>query len=342
MFRFESAYILWFIVILPMLAAWVYFSFRIQMNSLHKNADEHLISRLLRNWSVRKYWLKNLLILLAAAFLFIAWSNPQWGYRTETVKVKSSDIVIALDISESMLAEDISPNRMERAKFFLSELVKKLKGDRIGLIFFAGSAYLQMPLTNDYASAETFIQSANPSQAGTQGTVIAEAIELSKEIFGEEGEAQKALIILSDGENHDAEAIEAARTANDNGVSIFTLGIGTEQGAMIPLTSRGRKVFKTDASGQAVTTALNVSMLQDIANAGGGKFYMVDSAMSALDELDKTIEKLEKKEIEQRSFSEYNSYFQLFLAIAICLLMIEYVLGNKKSQKNSLKKVLDI
>ena len=274
--------------------------------------------------------------------LLTSWANPQWGMRKEKIKVKSSDIVIALDISQSMLAEDISPNRMERSKFFVSELIKKLRGDRIGLIFFAGSAYLQMPLTNDYASAQTFVQSANPRQAGTQGTVIADAIKLSEKVFGEESKGQKALVIISDGENHESEAIEAARDAREKGITVFTLGIGTESGAMIPVTVNGRKVFKTDQNGNAIRSALNSDNLVDIADAGSGEFYMIDQSLSALPELDARLEKLEKRELEQRSFTDYNSYFQLFLILALVLLLLEYILGDTSNSGKALKKILDI
>ena len=311
-------------------------------SQLDKAGDYKIFSRLFPNWSLKREWLKNSLILTAFAFLLISWANPQWGNRKQKVKAKSSDVIIALDISQSMLAQDISPNRMERSKFFLNELVKKLRGDRIGLVFFAGSAYLQMPLTNDYASAETFIKSANTTQAGTQGTVIAEAIEMSQSIFGEDNASQKAIIIISDGENHESEAIAAAREAKSNGTFVFTIGVGTQEGARIPIVERGKRVFKTDKSGNPVTSALNVSMLQDIAEAGGGKYYSLDQTMSALSKLDRDIDKLEKQEVEQRSFTDYNSYFQYFLFLAVILLVIEYFLTNISNRTKSWKSIFGI
>ena len=311
MFRFEESFILWFLVLIPLGLLLFYLSTIRKRSQLDKAGDYKIFSRLFPNWSLKREWLKNSLILTAFAFLLISWANPQWGNRKQKVKAKSSDVIIALDISQSMLAQDISPNRMERSKFFLNELVKKLRGDRIGLVFFAGSAYLQMPLTNDYASAETFIKSANTTQAGTQGTVIAEAIEMSQSIFGEDNASQKAIIIISDGENHESEAIAAAREAKSNGTFVFTIGVGTQEGARIPIVERGKRVFKTDKSGNPVTSALNVSMLQDIAEAGGGKYYSLDQTMSALSKLDRDIDKLEKQEVEQRSFTDYNSIFNI-------------------------------
>ncbi len=342
MFRFEDVHIFWFLAVLPICLVYLFWLFKNRTSRIGTNGDVHIIQRLISSWSPRRYWLKNIFFLLAIAMLLTSWANPQWGMRKEKTKVKSSDIVIALDISQSMLAEDISPNRMERSKFFVSELIKKLRGDRIGLIFFAGSAYLQMPLTNDYASAQTFVQSANPRQAGTQGTVIADAIKLSEKVFGEESKGQKALVIISDGENHESEAIEAARDAREKGITVFTLGIGTESGAMIPVTVNGRKVFKTDQNGNAIRSALNSDNLVDIADAGSGEFYMIDQSLSALPELDARLEKLEKRELEQRSFTDYNSYFQLFLILALVLLLLEYILGDTSNSGKALKKILDI
>ncbi len=342
MFRFEESFILWFLVLIPLGLLLFYLSTIRKRSQLDKAGDYKIFSRLFPNWSLKREWLKNSLILTAFAFLLISWANPQWGNRKQKVKAKSSDVIIALDISQSMLAQDISPNRMERSKFFLNELVKKLRGDRIGLVFFAGSAYLQMPLTNDYASAETFIKSANTTQAGTQGTVIAEAIEMSQSIFGEDNASQKAIIIISDGENHESEAIAAAREAKSNGTFVFTIGVGTQEGARIPIVERGKRVFKTDKSGNPVTSALNVSMLQDIAEAGGGKYYSLDQTMSALSKLDRDIDKLEKQEVEQRSFTDYNSYFQYFLFLAVILLVIEYFLTNISNRTKSWKSIFGI
>jgi len=342
MFRFEESYILWFLILIPIGFILFYLSTNWKRSQLNKVGDYKVFSRLFPNWSIKREWLKNSLILTAFAFLLVSWANPQWGNRKQKVKAKSSDVIIALDISQSMLAQDISPNRMERSKFFLNELIKKLRGDRVGLVFFAGSAYLQMPLTNDFASAETFIKSANTTQAGTQGTVIAEAIEMSQSIFGKENAAQKAIIIISDGENHESEAIEAAREAKSNGTFVFTIGVGTSEGARIPVVERGKRVFKTDKTGQPVTSALNVSMLQDIAEAGGGKYYSLDQTMSALSKLDRDIDRLEKQEVEQRSFTDYNSYFQYFLFLAVILLIIEYFLTNISNRTKSWKSILGI
>lgn len=342
MFRFEESYILWFLIFIPVAFALFYFSTLRKQSQLNKVGDYNVFSRLFPNWSLKREWLKSSLLLIALSLLLISWANPQWGNRKQKVKAKSSDVIIALDISQSMLAQDISPNRMERSKFFLNELIKKLRGDRIGLVYFAGSAYLQMPLTNDYASAETFIKSANTTQAGTQGTVIADAIDMAQSVFGEDNATQKALIIISDGENHESEAIDAAKKANENGTFVFTIGVGTTEGARIPIVENGRKVYKADRSGQPVISALNVDILKQIADAGGGKYYGLDQTMSALKMLDSDIDKLEKREVEQRSFTDYNSYFQYFLLLAILLVFLEYFITNSSRGSRTWKSIFGI
>jgi Ca-activated chloride channel family protein len=341
MFRFEASYILWFLLLIPICFAitWLYFKWK--KAAINRAGDYAVFSRLFPTWSEKKEWIKSSLIIISFAFLLISWANPQWGNRKQKVQAKSSDVIIALDISQSMLAEDISPSRMEQSKRFLKELIKKLKGDRIGLIYFAGSAYLQMPITADYGAAMDLISAANPSQAGTQGTSISDAIELSSNVFGNDGPNQKALIILSDGENHESEAIEAARKARENGTFVFTLGIGTQEGAVVPFLNKGRKQFKKDKAGNQVRSALNVDLLRDVADAGGGKFYMVDQTLSALKKLDSDIDKIEKQEVEQRSFTDFNSYFQYFLFFSILLFVIEFLISNKKNKKESKSRLLD-
>lgn len=330
MFRIEAAYILYFIPLLLLGLGLLWLSLNWKTTVLDNAGEHKVLSRLFPDWSSKKAWAKGILVLVSSLFLFVSWANPQWGTRTQKVKSKSTDVIIALDISQSMLAEDISPNRMERAKRFCGELLKKLRGERIGLIFFAGSAYLQMPLSQDQASAELYINSASPKQAGTQGTVIADAIEMAANIFNTDKPSQKALIIISDGENHEQEAINAAKKANESGTHIFTLGIGSEEGAPVPFEQNGRTTYKSDKEGNPVKSALNVGMLKDIAESGGGEFYMIDQVMSALSKLDNEIEALEKVDVEQRSFTDFNSYFQFFLLPAILMLLLESLISETK------------
>ncbi len=342
MFRLEAYSSLYLLILIPIGLVLVWLTLKWKKDVFKGFGDQEVFSRLYPGWSTTREWLKGGLLLTALALLLISWANPQWGSRTEKIKAKSSDIFIALDISQSMLAEDISPNRMERAKRFCTELLSKLRGERIGLIYFAGSAYMQMPLTHDFANAEVHVRAANPDQAGTQGTIIADAINLARESFTEESPTQKALIIISDGEDHEADALAAAEQALAEGIHIYTVGIGSEAGGKVPFYSGGRLTYKTDEAGNIITSTLNTEMLTELASTGGGEFYLMDQVMSALDKIDKEIDKLEKKETEQRSFTEYNSYFQLFLLPAILLLFFEFLFSSMRSTDKNWKSLFGI
>lgn len=338
MFRFEQEHILWFLIFIPFMVLIYWANLKWRKSKLSAQTDYPVFRRLISDWSLKKDWIKMLLTAMAFSMLLISWSNPQWGNRKQKIKAQSSDIIIALDISQSMLAEDVSPNRMERAKRFVNQLIHSLKGERIGLIFFAGSSYLQMPLSHDYATAEVYIKSASPRQAGTQGTVIADAIGQAEKVFGASSLSQKAMIIISDGEAHESEAIDMAAKARSDGTFIYTLGIGSNEGAFIPVIERGKKVYKRDKSGNPVKSVINTALLQDIADAGGGKFYMIDQTMSAIDKLKSEISRLEKQDVEARSFTDYNNYFQYFLSLGIILLIIEFFISNLSRNRTSLSK----
>lgn len=304
--------------------------------------EQSLLNRLTIGRSEKKEWLKYGLWLLGLTFLILACSNPQWGTKKEKIKATASDIYIALDISRSMDAQDISPSRLERAKKFVEQLINNLKGDRIGLISFAGSAYLQIPLTTDYAAVQLYTNAANTNQAGTQGTAIGDAIELAEQAFQEEETHQRAIIIVSDGEDHDEEAIAAAKAAREKGYVTFTVGVGTSDGAMIPVMERGREVYKKDENGAPVQSKLNIDLLKEVASAGGGNFYLVNQGSEVIPDLKKRLDRLQKREIEQKSFTEYNSYFQYFLFLGILCFIIEYLISQRRSARWSNKKIWDI
>lgn len=338
MFRFEQPFFLYLIILVPLVLGLFFLLLQWKKARLNKFGDFDVIQRLMPDWSVKREWIKTSLFSFSLLFFLIALANPQWGTRKQKVKAKSADIVIALDISQSMLATDISPNRMEKAKRFSSQLIKNLKGERLGLIFFAGSAYLQMPLTGDYAATELFIKSANPKQAGTQGTVITDAINLTNSIFSSDSPYQKALVLITDGENHESEAIEAAREAAKNGTFIFCIGVGSQEGAPVPFKENGKDYFKKDKSGFPIKSKLNVALLQDIAEAANGKFYLLDDGFSLTKKIVNDLSKIEKQEVEQRSFTDYNSYFQYLLGIALLLIILESFISNKKDKLFDFKK----
>lgn len=336
MFRYEHIEYLHLIWSLPILALLYYLSIRWNAHKVSKFGDESLVKRLLPGLSSTRNHIKFILFLVSLFFLFVAYANPQWGLKKAKAKAKSTDVYIALDISQSMLAEDISPNRLERAKRFITDLLKDLKSERVGLIYFAGNAYLQVPVTNDIASVELFVKAANTEKAATQGTAIAEAIALTTESLerAEEKTYKKALIIITDGENHEQEVIDAAKNANENGVIVYAIGVGTEAGDYVRVIENGYKQYKKDKNGNPVRTSLNTQLIKDIAEAGGGLSYLINDASSVISAITNDIAQLEKKESEINSFSEYNSYFQYFLFIALLFFIWEYLLANKKSNIN--------
>lgn len=328
MFRFEDISFLYWLGLVPVLFVLMYLVYLWRGKRIAQIGDESLVKRLMPDASVSRLWVKNVSVLLGLFFLFVAAANPQWGTKKEKMKVESADIFIAFDISQSMMAQDISPSRLERAKRFTEKLIRKLKGDRIGLIYFAGDAYLQMPLTTDYAAAELFVKSANPNLAGTQGTAIDEAIDLAMKAYEEDVRHQRALIIITDGEDHEGKANAKAIEGANDGLVIYTIGVGTENGTYVPYLNRGVSEYKKDEDGNPVVSKLNVSNLQDIARSGGGEFYLVNQGEDAISDLKTRLDRLQKREVEQKSFSEYNSYFQWFLGIAFLLFLLDWVLPN--------------
>ncbi len=294
--------------------------------------NPEILEQMMPRFSNPRLWFKFIFISLAILFLSLSWANPQWGTKREKVKRKSSDVFIALDISNSMNATDIAPSRLERSKKFARKLVEKLEGERVGVIIFAGNAYVHMPLTIDYSAAELFLDSANPSMILTQGTSIKSAVELAELAFEEDNEQYKALIIISDGENHEPQAIERAKEAHEKGMLIYTVGTGTEAGAYVPVNFGGYNDFKRDKSGALVRSVLNEVMLEEIAEAGGGKYYNVTAGDEAiLNSLKEKIKEIEKREFEQRMFDEYESYFWIFLIPGLLFLLIEFLISYRRS-----------
>lgn len=268
---------------------------------------------------------------MVLASMIMAYANPQWGNKKEKIKAKSTDVYIALDISQSMMAEDVSPNRLERAKRLTQNVIQALKGNRIGLILFAGNAYLQMPLSSDYSAAQLFVSSANTGQASTQGTAISEAIDLALRAYEPGKGNQRALIIITDGENHDDEAIAKAREATGEGLHIFTVGIGTIEGSLVPYRVQGREQFKRDENGNPVKSILNIELIEELARAGNGSSFLIGQGNQIVTGIKRDIDLLEKDEVEQRAFTDYTSYFQYFLIFGIIFLIFEFIISDKKS-----------
>jgi Ca-activated chloride channel family protein len=334
MFHFEQPYYFYLFLCIPVLIA-LFVAITIHNNKLREHFGALIgLERLAPNISRIKGSLKFGLMMLAFAFLVVAMANPRMGNKTQSVKREGVDIYIALDISRSMWAEDIKPNRMERARQFAQKLVKAVRGDRVGLILFAGHPYLQMPLTTDYAAAQLFVQTSSPKLDITQGTAIESAIDMVVELGEkEEQKKQRALIVITDGENHELEAIETAKEAKLKGVTTYVIGIGTESGAPIPIKDAGYTQFQLDKSGQVVQSKMNTDLIKKIAISGGGNFYKANSnADLVIAKLVNKMSKLEKTEFEQQEFDVYESYFQIFVAIALLLLVLEFFVGYRKSK----------
>ena len=294
--------------------------------------DEKVIKNLMPDVSTSKPLLKFFLIIIATAFFVIGIVDPQIGSKLENVKREGIDLYLVLDVSNSMLAEDIKPNRLERSKLAISTLIDKLQGDRVGIIIFAGNAYKQLPLTTDYSAAKIFLSAVDTKIVPTQGTAIGEAIELATLSFGET-DHNKAIIIITDGENHEDDAVEAARAANDLGINVFTIGMGLPEGAPIPIYNNYgvQTGFKKDKNNTTVITKLSEDMLRQIAAAGGGAYARANNASTGLRRIFDDISAIDKKEIETRQFTDYEDRFQIFLGLTLFLLILELLIADRKT-----------
>ncbi len=334
MFRFEHISYLQGLWLIPVLLIIFYWSYNRSKFKLNKLGQIEMLQRLMPKWNPKRIWTKHLFFCLAMVCLFIAYANPQWGYKKSKATAKSTDIYFALDISQSMLAKDVSPSRLERSKKFLLELLKELRTERIGLILFAGDAYIQVPLTQDHAAVEMFIKSANTGKSSRQGTAIGQAIELAKQsIEGEEDNYKKCLILITDGENHESEFLEAAKQALEQGMITYSIGVGTEEGDYVQIIERGYTRYKKDESGNPVRTKLNPQLIKDIALSGGGLSFVLNDDKAIAEKIKTDVEKLEKREMEQNAFKEYHSYFQYFLLAALLFLILEFVIFNQAFEK---------
>jgi Ca-activated chloride channel family protein len=298
-----------------------------------KIGDYKVFSLLINEVSpVKKAW-KSIFFTLGMIFLLLGLANFQYGTKMEEVKSEGIDLILALDISNSMLAEDIQPNRLERAKMAIEQLINKLHGDRIGIVVFAGDAFVQLPVTTDYAAAKLFLEGISTNMVSTQGTAIGTAIELAVESFDYSNETDKAIIVITDGENHEDNAVEAAAMAKEKGITVHTIGMGSEKGGPIPIYRRGKQIgFKTDKENNTVITKLNEQMLKEIAVAGGGIYVRATTANAGLNYILSEINKMQKKEFGSKKVKNYEDRFQLFLAISLLFFILEMLLSNKKSK----------
>ncbi|MCP4443702.1 MAG: VWA domain-containing protein [Aureispira sp.] len=314
----------------------------IRINKQRELFGAQLLARLAPDLSPYKRPVKFGLSMLAVIFMITALANFRMGNKTQTVKREGVDVFIALDVSKSMRAEDIKPNRMQRARQFATKLVNALRGDRVGLILFAGQAYLQMPLTIDYSAALLFVRTASPDLEITQGTAIEEAIDLAmKSGQTDENKKQRALVVITDGENHESVAVDMAKKARAEGVSTFMVAVGTEKGAPIPLQMPGYSGFQQDKQGKIVQSKLNKGLLKQIAEAGGGQFYHISEGDAIITRMQRKMSKLQKEEFEQRNFDTFETYFQYFVVFALLFLIIEFALSYRKNKWLEKQEIFD-
>jgi Ca-activated chloride channel homolog len=333
MFRFEHIEYLYALLLIPFFSMLFILYWMWKKRAVRRFGEWEVISQLMPLQSIRKLALKFIILMLAFGFLVIGLANPQIGSKLEKVQRKGADLVIALDVSNSMLSQDIRPDRLTRAVQGISKLIDRLEGDRIGIVVFAGKAYVQLPITTDYAAAKMFLATISTQMVPSQGTAISEAIELSVKSF-QEDERSKAIIIITDGEDHEGNVLESAKAATEKGIKIFTIGMGSPEGAPIPLfDAAGRQTgYKDDRQGQTIISKLDETTLQQLASAGNGIYVRASTGQDGLSRILDEINALEKQEIETRMFSEYEGRFQYFLALSLFLLIIEFLIPERKSK----------
>jgi Ca-activated chloride channel family protein len=302
---------------------------------LKRFGNLEILQKLMRNYSPARRNLKYILLVLSYIFFVVALANPQIGKRLEEFTRKGVDIMVAMDVSTSMLAEDIKPNRLEKAKHEVGKLIDLLEGDRIGLIAFAGIAHVQCPLTLDYSAANLFLNIMNTDLIPQPGTTIGEAIRKAIPAYNSEDRKYKVLILITDGEDHESDPLEAAKEAEKEGIIIYTVGIGSAQGVPIPIYSqRGNQTgFKKDRQGNVVTTKLDILTLQKIAYQTGGKYYLASSGEAELDEIYAEIAEMEEKELVSKRFSQYEDRFQIFILLGLIFILLEILIPERKRVK---------
>lgn len=325
MFRFENIVYAWTTPLVFLLfGVLAYIFYRKRMWIIDRLGARNIIEALMPKIDVKMYIIGALITALCGALMYFSLSNPQYGEKKSEVSAESADIFIAFDISQSMLTQDVRPSRLERAKRFAQDLVEEVKGNRIGLVFFAGEAYLQMPLTGDHAAALSAIRSADTRYAGLQGTNFKDAISKAMNSFQEGDEKSRALIIISDGENHEPDAIDMVQEAKEDGMITFTIGVGTEKGAYVPEIVNGRERYKKDKAGNPVISKFDPEMMRSLAHNGGGAFYMVEDGSKAIDNLELRLSAFSQSEKSVRSFDEKRSYYQYILLLALGLMVFSW------------------
>jgi Ca-activated chloride channel family protein len=332
MFRFANIEMLWWLVTIPVFViGYVVYTHR-KRRQLTEFGDSELMAQLMPDASKSRPVVKFGILMFAMALLIVAVARPQYGQKEKSVKRQGCEVMVALDISNSMLAEDVSPNRLDRAKQMLSKMMDGMVDDKVGLIVFAGEAFTQLPITCDYVSAKMFLNTISPSLIATQGTAIGAALQRAIVSFGEqESDAGRAIILITDGENHEDDAIAAANKARELGIKVLVVGIGKPEGSPIP--KPGTNDYFKDRSGQVVVSRLNEEMCQQIAQAGQGIYVRCDNTNTALRSLQKELEEVATAELETTVYADYNEQYQSFVLVALLLLVVEFFILSRKNHR---------
>jgi Ca-activated chloride channel family protein len=331
MFRFANPEYLYLLFILPFIVVFYIYAIIRKRKAVKKYGNPKLLAELMPEVSPKRQHWKFWFLFGAITLMIFVIAGPQFGSKLETIKRQGVEIMVCLDVSNSMLAEDVAPNRLEKAKQMLSRLTDGFSNDKVGLIVFAGDAFTQLPITSDYISAKMFLSSINPSMVSAQGTAIGAAINLAVRSFTPSEASDKTIILITDGENHEDDAIGAAKNAADRGINVNIVGMGLPQGSPIPL-SVGSNNFMKDNQGNVVITRLNEQMCQDIAAAGNGMYVRADNTNSALRALQAEIEKMNKAEIESKVYTEFDEQFHVLAWIVLFILIIDFLTIDRKSR----------
>ena len=332
MFRFAHQYYFYLFLIIPVFAGILVLFLLWRKRKIDLFGNRSLVMQLMPEYSDGKLILKFVLLMISYSFLVLALAEPQTGSKLEKIQRKGIDLIIALDVSNSMLAEDIKPSRLERAKQDISKLIDRLEGDRIGIVIFAGRAYIQLPITTDYTAAKLLLSTVNTHSVPVQGTAIGDALEMSANAFGQSNHS-KAIIIITDGEDHQGGVMEQAETVRKNGITIYTIGMGLAEGAPIPTYNGDVQTwYMKDRDGTVIISKLDESVLQQIATAANGMYVRANNATTGLNKIFDDINKLQKSDIETKQFSDYEDRFQYFIAVSLIFLIFELLLLDKKNQ----------
>uniref|UniRef100_UPI004047249E VWA domain-containing protein n=1 Tax=Polaribacter sp. TaxID=1920175 RepID=UPI004047249E len=333
MYQIEEPSYFYYLAIIPVIVVLFLLAFWWKKRTQKKFIDPELLEQLAPNTSTFKSVLKLLFLSIGMGFLIISLTNPKMGTKLKTLKREGVDVVFALDVSKSMLAEDIAPNRLEKAKQIISKIIDKLGSDRVGIIIYAGNAYPLLPITTDHAAANMFLQNAGPDMVSSQGTAINEALTLAKTYYNNDEQTNRFLIIISDGEDHQDETRQVAQSMSKEGIKIYTIGVGTELGGPIPMKANGSLIgYKKDNKGETVITKRNAKILEDVANSASGHYIDGNKTETPVDILENILANAQKTEFETKQFSDYKDQFQWFVGLGILFLLIDVFFLDKKTK----------